>query len=214
MRLFPVWQGRRGGDCDGAGGATGAWPEGAGDWIAGVGGVLGRRRIAEPRHGGLVTGRCARGRRSGGLAGDLRRGGSAVRCRARTRSRALVARRGGAGHILGVNGGAGRRQLPRPWLFRPVGLPALDVPGRHGWPGRQDMAGRCGYIRVVADVPGDPFSELPDPVRQLLAQPPKSAGRVVASLATGWSHARGRRQPAIHGQVGGCQISGSICTDG
>jgi hypothetical protein len=34
------------------------------------------------------------------------------------------------------------------------------------------MAGRCGYIRVVADVPGDPFSELPDPVRQLLAQPP------------------------------------------
>ncbi len=72
----------------------------------------------------------------------------------------------------------------------------------------------AGYIRVVADVPGDPFSELPDPVRQLLAQPPKSAGRVVPSLATGWSHARGRRQPNIHGQVGGCQISGSICTDG
>lgn len=39
-------------------------------------------------------------------------------------------------------------------------------------PGRQDMAGRCGYIRVVAYVPGDQFSELPDPVRQLLAQPP------------------------------------------
>jgi len=52
-------------------------------------------------------------------------------------------------------------------------------------PGRQDMAGRCGYIRVVADVPGDPFSELPDPVRQLLAQPPVTEKKLL-ELRVGW----------------------------
>lgn len=139
----------------------------------------GRRRIAEPRHGGLVTARCARGRRSGGLAGDLRRGGSAVRCRARTRSRALVARRGGAGRPdPRRERWRGPAQLPRPWLFRPVGRPALDVPG----PAQGAKQGAAQAQAV--DAARCRVSRLPGPDGRRCAQPHS------ASLVSGWSSAK------------------------
>ncbi|HUY49807.1 MAG TPA: hypothetical protein VMV92_29510 [Streptosporangiaceae bacterium] len=62
--------------------------------------------------------------------------------------------------------------------------------------GRQDMVGRCVYIRGVADVPGDPLSGLPDPVRQLLAKPPVTEKKLLELRAEWPALSPGRAQMA------------------
>lgn len=65
-----------------------------------------------------------------------------------------------------------------------------------GW---QGTVGRCVYIRAVADVPGDPLSGLPDPVRQLLAKPPVTEKKLLEVRAE-WpalSSGRGRMADAL-----------------
>jgi hypothetical protein len=78
----------------------------------------------------------------------------------------------------------------------PVGLPALDdLDGL----GPQDITGCCVYIRAVADVPGGLLSGLPDPVRQLLAQPPVSEKKLL-ELRAEWpalSPGRARMADAV-----------------
>ncbi len=63
-------------------------------------------------------------------------------------------------------------------------------------PGLRGMVGRCVYIRGVADVPGDPLSGLPDPVRQLLAKPPVTEKKLLELRAEWPALSPGRAQMA------------------